>query len=529
MNEQVRCTSECDPPTLPDDATRDQIKAFEDLVCFFAGERSSGNAVRLLSGYAGTGKTWLVVHLVQRLCAMNLRVAVCAPTHKAVAVIAGKLAEVGGANAWTGTLHALLGLKLKENHDGRMEIELDRQKKGVYLEDYDVVIIDESSMVGATLLSHINWHRKGAKTRILYVGDPGQLLPVEPDVDRESVIDPYTDTLFDDLAHVPPVFQHVSAPHHLGEVVRQKSTGRPHPIITFSQEIRRYIEGDAQGVFDPATVREYLADHADEFGGAIRVAGRELLGEGAASLRRRRPEKDIRVVAYRNLVVDEHNRFIHCGLASLYGVGSKGGLSPDAPFWPGEAIVAREALYGFDPAIDLQILTEDDWELALSPNLGAGTRRRPKKGSVPGKKAESVQNNTEMTVLSCDAVSHPYLGIASWRIVATAPDGHAVQFMVASDPSEHRRLTRRSWEAYRSAPHRLTQDSMKAWTVTRACAPVTHAYAMTTHKAQGSTFHYALIDLPDLYRMTQIHGVTHYHRGLYVAVTRAAERVWVCF
>ncbi|EGQ62241.1 DNA helicase, partial [Acidithiobacillus sp. GGI-221] len=138
---------------LPEESTADQRAAFAELVRFIQG-RGGSLQPRVLSGYAGTGKTWLLVQLI--MAANNQRVAVCAPTHKAVAVITTKLAEskpIG--KIWSGTLHALLGLRLREDRDGGMQMDLDRQDKGTYFEDYDLVVIDEASMVGTQLLSYI--------------------------------------------------------------------------------------------------------------------------------------------------------------------------------------------------------------------------------------------------------------------------------------------------------------------------------------------------------------------------------------
>ena len=49
---------------------------------------------------------------------------------------------------------------------------------------------------------------------------------------------------------------------------------------------------------------------------------------------------------------------------------------------------------------------------------------------------------------------------------------------------------------------------------------------MTAHKSKGSTFHYTIVDLNDLYGMVKKAGAKEYHRAFYVAVTRAAEGAW---
>jgi len=513
------------PTALPKDATKGQREAFSDLVRFCAGSET-GPATQILSGYAGTGKTWLIGHLVGACRARRLRIAVCAPTHKAVSVIAAKLKESGATPTWIGTLHALLGLKLKEGPDGTMQLELDRNPKGIYFEDYDVAVIDEASMVGLTLLGFIERFSRGGRPRIVYVGDPGQLLPVEP----EAASDPNglagLDIPAHGRGHEPPIFGLVPTRYHLAEVVRQKSTGRVHPIVQFAQEIRRYIEGETDGVFHLVAIQAYVTAHSDVLGGAVRLARGADIGAGAVSLRRRRPKKDIRVVAWRNRVVDTHNRFIHQGLASLHEIDE---TMPTfaAPFWPGEILVAREALFGFRPTARILECDAKVWERALAANA-ASEGDQGHSGGRRDDVTNLVPNNTELIVQLCEPMPHPYLDIASWRIVAQMPDGEAVEFFVADDPRDHQQLTRRTWDSYRSARRRTSQDFQQAWAVTRACAPVMHAYAMTAHKAQGSTFHYALVDVADLYGMVKVSGAEDYHRALYVAVTRASERVWLC-
>lgn len=506
---------------LPETATPGQRDAFAALLHFCSGRGVA--PARILSGYAGTGKTWLTVQIVQALSRHGLRVAVCAPTHKAVSVIAAKIDDHGGSNAWIGTLHSLLGLKLTETHDGSMHLKLDRRHKIAYFEDFDVVIIDEASMVGSLLLSYVN-RFGGSKPRILYVGDPGQLLPVEPetaDGAPENDLPLLAPVLMDGAVDARScVFRQTADCWRLTEVVRQRSTGQPHPIVEFAQELRRYIEGEVDGVFGPDEIRAYLSGKDDLFRSAVRTADAGQIGHGAVSLRQRHPHKDIRVVCWRNLVVDERNRSIHLGLAALYGVSDLDGTR--APFWPGEILVAREALYGFPVKAQISTLGEDSWRRALSPDPDL------RGASLPEDLVLLIPNNTEMVVRSCEPIDHPYLRIPSWRIRVDLPDGGEAEVFAADQPQKHRKLVSDTWSAYRHS-ERNNDAFRHAWAVTRACAPVMHAYAMTAHKAQGSTFHYSLVDVSDLCGMLHRAGADAYHRALYVAVTRASERVWLCF
>lgn len=504
---------------LPEASTADQHTAFAELVQFIQGTWD-GPQSQILSGYAGTGKTWLLVQLI--MAANHQRVAVCAPTHKAVAVITAKLAasEPKG-HIWSGTLHALLGLRLREDRDGGMQLDLDRQDKGTYFEDYNLVVIDEASMVGSQLLSYIaQFQHSGQRPRVLYVGDPGQLLPVEPEMDENGIGPLFAQTHASQTHHAPPVFEIIRDNHKLTEIIRQKSTGKPHPIALFAQEIRRYIEGTATGVFTPSIASAFIAEHANDMGRNVMLSPVDRIAAGAVTLRKRHPNKDIRVVAWRNQVVDRHNKFIHRELASLF--------EPDdhlleAPFWKEETLVAREAMYGFKPAATAHLRGAKFWEEALSPTLeGASQQKKERSDDVV-----LIQNNTEMTVLSCVPMAHPYADIDSWWITAEMPGQEVVEFFVANSQTEHRSRQQAAWNEYRNAKRRTTAGSQRAWTITRACAPAMHGYAMTAHKSQGSTFDYAIVDLNDLYGIARKSSPDAYHRAFYVAVTRAAERVWI--
>ncbi len=495
-----------------DDLTASQLAAYNALLPFCTGLPADASA-RILSGYAGTGKTVLACRLMAAACKAGLKVAACAPTHKAVAVMTARIDPQWQAAIWTGTLHALLGLRLKEREDGSLQLELDRRPRGTYFDGYDIVFIDEASMVGPALLAHIAKATRTGRPRILYVGDPGQLPPVAI---REPHTAPAPSLWQDGSPRVPPVFVSAHTTHYLTEVVRQKSTGRPHPIIEFAQAIRRHIEGESDGLFDQEAIAAHVAAHAATLGNAVRLASARNLAAGVVQLRQRRPEKDVRAVAWRNRTIDACNRFIHDGLAGLYGheAPPQGVTAP--PFWAGETLVARETLYTFEPDVDIATRNAQTWERALAP------------ADSPDSLVTLIANNSELVVEAAVLMPHPYLGTISWRITATGSDGRPVQFFVPDDLRAHDQLVRRTWASYRASPDRVPEDFRRAWAVTRACAPVSHAYAVTAHKAQGSTFHYVLIDVADLCRIIPVSGADEYHRALYVAVTRATERVWLC-
>ena len=131
----------------------------------------------VLSGYAGTGKTFLSMRLLAAAEAAGLCWTVAAPTHKAVGVLRHHLEAAGLRPTWyPATIHRLLRLKLKRQGD-RERCEATSQT-AASLEHLALVLIDEASMVDSSLLEITLRCAHGFGTRLVFVGDPAQLPPV---------------------------------------------------------------------------------------------------------------------------------------------------------------------------------------------------------------------------------------------------------------------------------------------------------------------------------------------------------------
>lgn len=148
------------------DLTLDQQRAFDEIIK----AREPGHR-HLLTGYAGTGKTTLMQRVAAEFQARGKTVALTAPTHKAVSVLARKVREAGLAVDCL-TIHSLLSLQ-PETRGDRQEFV---RRKGAPPVNVDVVVIDECSMLGADLMAHIR--RYLPMSFVLFVGDPAQLPPV---------------------------------------------------------------------------------------------------------------------------------------------------------------------------------------------------------------------------------------------------------------------------------------------------------------------------------------------------------------
>jgi exodeoxyribonuclease-5 len=152
---------------LDPELTVDQAEALRDIEAAF-----EPGGLYLLTGHAGSGKTYLMQRLTKNMLAKKRSVILSAPTHKAVAVLKRKLDEAKIEGVTCRTIQSVLSLRPKPRTD-RLVFERSRGAEPVTA---DVVVIDECSMVDGDLYRHIKRHLPNAF--VLFVGDPAQLPPV---------------------------------------------------------------------------------------------------------------------------------------------------------------------------------------------------------------------------------------------------------------------------------------------------------------------------------------------------------------
>jgi exodeoxyribonuclease V alpha subunit len=131
----------------------------------------------IVAGGPGTGKTHTVARvlaLLFRLYGDELRVALAAPTGKAAATlteaVAAQTTELDLPDGLVATtLHRLLGWRpgsTRFRHDARNRLP------------YDVVVVDETSMVSVTMMARL-FEALSTNTRLILMGDPDQLTSVD--------------------------------------------------------------------------------------------------------------------------------------------------------------------------------------------------------------------------------------------------------------------------------------------------------------------------------------------------------------
>jgi exodeoxyribonuclease-5 len=139
-----------------------------DLILQFIVDPDPPSPFFVLSGFAGTGKTFLMHEVLARTKRSRLRFAFTAPTNKAAKVLRAITGEAC-------TIYALLGLRIEKN--GELK-ELVGGDAPIDLSDIDIIVLDEASMVNKKLFGLLQDEAKYHKLKIIFMGDVGQLPPV---------------------------------------------------------------------------------------------------------------------------------------------------------------------------------------------------------------------------------------------------------------------------------------------------------------------------------------------------------------
>ena len=158
--------------TMQVELTLDQENAKNFIVEWFL---HTDDQVFVLSGYAGTGKTFLINHVIKDVLLLEpgVEAVFVTPTGKAATV----LAQSGTV---AGTVHSLIYIRNEDEFDVDENGEIiEREELSFYKrekidEKIKLIVIDEASMVNETVLNDL----LSFGVKCLFCGDGAQLPPV---------------------------------------------------------------------------------------------------------------------------------------------------------------------------------------------------------------------------------------------------------------------------------------------------------------------------------------------------------------
>ena len=279
--------------------TEAQQEALTKLKSFL---RSNGSFFRL-SGYAGTGKSFLICHLIEWLDSLDFEFVVAAPTNKAAKSLM-QVAMSIDINLEVKTVAQLLGQQPEINEETGLE-EFTSAGEAEF-DDYDVMIIDEFSMINRSNFEEIiNAIASTINTKVIFVGDEAQLPPVKEQQPMVAISEH-----IDDMATLNEVVRYEGEIAVVAEKIRSNEQ--------YSRVIYPFqSSGDRTIVCQPR--KQWL----------------ETLTQHFKSDNYKSNADYARLLVWRNKTAASANRFVR---SRLWG--------KDAPvFVPGDRLIARKPLF----------------------------------------------------------------------------------------------------------------------------------------------------------------------------------------
>jgi exodeoxyribonuclease-5 len=403
----------------------------------------------LLTGYSGTGKSFLVSKIIEEILFKNktMEIAITAPTNKAVRVLKN-LSNISEKNKriYFNTLHSLLGLRRFITEDGREEY---KASDGGEIEDYDLIIVDEVSMLDNELYDMLIKSAKTNKIPIIFIGDRGQIPPVNG---GESLL--FSKKLDNNF--------------NLTRIIRQ---GQNNPIVALAQKIRLNEEFLPESVLD------------DNNNGVVYVklnTETPLLEKYFNSPNFNEDPNFIKVLCWTNKAVDYYNKKI------------------------------RELIYGVN-----------------TPKLCIGEKMVCNKPITDSSNKILLNNNDEFVVESFVLKTEKNNPDLTYYSVKIKSSGTQYTIKILSDESQdayEKEIDKLKNKALKSNSYEKRNAWVKYYNFMERYADVKYNYALTVHKAQGSTFENAIVINCDIAR---IKNAEERNKLLYTAITRAKSKLFI--
>lgn len=424
------------PETLPTPTPEQQTAL--DLISTWSFDPSPSEPFFTLKGYAGTGKSYCITLYAKSPEVKTSRLCFTAPTNKAVKVLKNYLTE-NQIEARTATIYSLLGLTLQANGEVK---EISKPEEPVDLSGFDLIIVDEASMINRFLMSAICEAQIEWNVKFLFMGDPAQLPPVG---ETSS-----------------PVWK-VSNTAELTTVMRYGNS-----MLDLATSIRKVVDHP----FPSIKVETNPPVH--------RLTKPQWLVEISCSLELFR-SGDAKVIAWRNVKVDEYNAFIR---GQLYGLKAS-----KADHWlPDDKIVATAHLKDLD---------ENTF----------------------------MRTDEEATILQVSLGQHPiHSEFQIFNILALDETGRKVTLRTLTSEglfAVNNRLNELAMEAKSGKKYKWKEF----WKLKEAFHEIRHSYAITSHRSQGSSYLKTFVDLEDIMLNR---NRSEAFRSLYVACTRQREAIYIC-
>jgi exodeoxyribonuclease-5 len=450
-------------------ANQGQTEALDKLNDFLKSDKKAF----LLQGKGGTGKTTIIKKILEQLPAEQILA--IAPSHKATKVLKK---SINNSKIRTVTLASALAIKLDET-TGKFEKDVyARENNKVPIKKAKYVIIDESSMVSDDLLNEIkDWVQSGAK--IIFMGDRAQLPPVGQETDSK---------VFD-----------IDNGYELKEKMRQAAGS---PIIGIGTKVAANVETTGQRVVNPIEQSDRVNQYDEVSKSSIVWENNEdkALDDFVKDFSEDPTNTD-------NVKIITFNNQVHNNPQSVKNLNDKvrkklyGDLA-SKQFLPGE-IVTSYGTYTKD------IGGEKD--VAIIQNSEDFTIKSVEKAKMSNTiSVTSRAKGTRFFEINYNILDLELIDSDGKPIIE-----NIVPIVADSSKEQYKKDLQHLWNT----------DKQLAFKLQAQFADIQYGYAITSHKAQGSTYKNVYVMEDNIMGSSNGGTVKAKNQSLYVAVSRPTTKL----
>lgn len=449
-----------------------------------------------IQGKAGTGKTTIVNEILKRANVAGSysfyrpTVLMGALSLKATAVLEGKITPEM-KNQYNFEYKSIAGmLNKRKDDDGNYVTIKGKENEDRPVDKASIIIVDEASMVNEEDLYELADAVEGKHKPIIFLGDIGQLPPIR------------TTDFFDNLdipdEEVSPIFTRDDIPS--SKLLIRVRQGESSPVLDYADKYWLY----GQELSDKYPIDLKERSKVSDSGALIMQREEIKLEEQLLPLFKEAKEAGnpnlIKIVAFRNETVDKYNRAIR---KSLY---------PDIEgdgFQKGDLIIFNST-YGRKGEIP------NSWESSVisvkkaSVDINSFVKRR------------GLENYIELEDVEIEyiKVKGPNNTIFEVPAIVNTPEN-----LEAHERNKRAlyKLPKDIWKG--KVGNRSMYGNAKALRDSyenEYTAQVGYAYAITSHKSQGSTYDVVAVDAADINSVTKTSLKTK-SRSIYTGLTRASN------
>jgi phage/plasmid-associated DNA primase len=438
--------------------TDSQKVAFWELVEFI---EKKAHTYHKLTGFAGTGKSYLVTQLIKYLQLRERKVIVASPTNKASKNI-DKMASSNGLKIKSTTLAKLLGLQPEVTVKGK-EIFISSNNDND-LDEYDVIFIDEYSMVSKENLELL--HKKVSeaftnKIKVIFVGDSAQLPPIN---EQTSPIDNWEQVKSNST--LSEIVRYSGELANATKIIRTDSKFN-HCIYPFSTSEDKTIV---------CLPRPQWEEKTKEIFGSEQFANNPNYA---------------RVLVWRNKTADKLNELIYNAL-----------FNSSKPYELGTLLISKSPIFR---------------------EVFNSFKKKTEWGIVENNSEEfKVCGPSNLATKTINLLNKNYV-FEYWLVPVLTSNGNHLDLQILTKESALKMSKIKS--EIQTKIKNFHGNKKTQWeqffNLQKSFDNVSLAYALTTHKAQGSSINNVFIDVMDL------KGCPDLQKIQYTACTRAVDTLWV--